>query len=375
MSNNYNVWSKWGRLKTVVLGTTYNYNFFRDIKSNKIRSNLQKIADETEEDLLAFETILKDFGCRVLRPYLDNADSIINYLNSTGTLKDRVPRAPLMPRDEQVVLGNKLYFTGKDHLAIMRLLKEYNSKDVDFLTKKGGNRSAEGPSLLLLGSDLYVDFRDWQLTENNIRKLKQDIPNIRINKLNIGGHNDGLFHTISQGVIISAQGIQNYDNTFPNWDVHYINDDVYDQKTLLQFEKDKMVIRRGWWSPGEEDNTEFSTFVETWLTDWVGFVQESVFDLNVLALDQHTVCVTNYNIDTFAFFKKHKIEPIIVPWRHRYFWDGGLHCLTLELEREGKQEDYFPDRNTEVKDSGYERLYFRKWKEEQKFLQRWQVNK
>ena len=41
------------------------------------------------------------------------------------------------------------------------------------------------------------------------------------------------------------------------------------------------------------------------------------------------------------FLKKHNMEPVHIPWRHRYFWDGGLHCITLDLEREGTKEDYF----------------------------------
>jgi hypothetical protein len=375
------VWNKWGRLKTVVLGRTYSSDFFNDIKNNKIKSCLQKIAEETEEDLTYFEKILKDFGCEVLRPYLDNKDSIINYIEGAGKLKDRVPRAPLMPRDEQVVLGNKLYFTGKDHPAIMHLLKNYNSKDIGFITRKGNSplaidndnlRSAEGPNLLLIGSDLYVDFKDNQLTIRNIETLKKDIENLRVHKLHVGGHNDALFHTLKPGVIISAHNIQDYSITFPNWDIHYITDDVYDDNRLLEFKKNKKTINSSWWYPKQEENVEFSNFVETWLSDWVGFVQESIFDLNVLVLDEHTVCLTNYNRDTFAFLKKHKIEPIIIPWRHRYFWDGGLHCLTLELVREGHRENYFPDRKNELVDKGYDRMYFRKWKEEQKFLKAWQ---
>lgn len=38
------------------------------------------------------------------------------------------------------------------------------------------------------------------------------------------------------------------------------------------------------------------------------------------------------------------ITPHVVPFRHRYFWDGGIHCITLDLDREGKMHDYFPDR-------------------------------
>ena len=114
----------------------------------------------------------------------------------------------------------------------------------------------------------------------------------------------------------------------------------------------KDQVKGKWWVPGQEDNHEFTHFVETWLQDWVGYAEESVFDVNVLMLDESHVCVSNYNATAFEFFKKHKIEPIIVPWRHRYFWDGGLHCITLDLNREGTQEDYFPQRQAPVFDQG-----------------------
>jgi hypothetical protein len=82
--------------------------------------------------------------------------------------------------------------------------------------------------------------------------------------------------------------------------------------------------------------------VNTWLFEWVGYVAETVFDINVLVLDEHHVCVSNIdNKRVNKFFKKHNIEPVHIPWRHRYFWDAGLHCITLDLEREGTKEDYF----------------------------------
>ena len=97
-----------------------------------------------------------------------------------------------------------------------------------------------------------------------------------------------------------------------------------------------------WWLAGEEDNAEFTHFVETWLQDWVGYVEETVFDVNVLMLDEHHCCISNPNNEQVnTFLKKHNVEPVYVPWRHRYFWDGGLHCITLDLYREGKQKEYF----------------------------------
>jgi hypothetical protein len=85
------------------------------------------------------------------------------------------------------------------------------------------------------------------------------------------------------------------------------------------------------------------------LDNWVGYVEESVFDVNVLVLDEHHVCVNSLqNEQLNAFLKKHKMEAIHIPWKHRYFWDGGLHCITLDLVREGQKQDYFPNRKEPI---------------------------
>ena len=103
--------------------------------------------------------------------------------------------------------------------------------------------------------------------------------------------------------------------------------------------KDKVGGR--WWLKGEEHNDQLIEFVNTWLDDWVGYVEETVFDCNMLSLDQNNIICNNYNKEVFAHFKKHKVEPIVFNLRHRYFWDGGIHCVTQDLYREGTQEDYF----------------------------------
>ena len=51
------------------------------------------------------------------------------------------------------------------------------------------------------------------------------------------------------------------------------------------------------------------------------------------------LCLTE-NEELFKWFKKHNVEPIVTPFRHRFFWDGGLHCLTLDIHREGGIESY-----------------------------------
>ena len=391
-----------------MLGDCYGPAFFREIKNSKIRSALTRIAEETQEDLGYYESVLKDFGCQVLRPELDQNDSLLNYINEHGASQG-VPRSPLQPRDCQLVVGNNIFYTGTDHPSIERCLNQYSEQCVtiqsplnqyqfrgykgenapnwpeydEYLEKffsgkpfsynEDVNRELEqiqvneagctyfpiaAPSITVVGKDIYFDKvvdntsdpRNRYL-EKYIKQFNKLFPKFRCNVLNVGGHNDGSFHTLKPGVILSLKEIQNYNQTFPDWDVCYLPNQSWEK--VSEFLKIKQKVNGKWWLPGEEDNDEFTYFVETWLQNWVGYVEETVFDVNVLVLDEHYVCVSTLNPTVLNFLKKHNMEAIHVPWRHRYFWDGGLHCITLDLYREGNQFDYFPERQQSIIDIGY----------------------
>lgn len=410
MNNQYNIWNKWDPLRTVMLGDCYSADFFRDIKNPRIKSALTRIADETQEDLAYYEKVLKDFGCNVLRPDLDPRDSILNYMDNSGQLCNGVPRSPLQPRDCQVVIGNSLFYTGQDHYTIKERLDKYNASynqvhgplnEFMFQNYKGDNAPdwpdytqylesfvtaknysanqdvnieiesihsqeseykffpVNAPSITVVGKDIYFDEIVEHLDDPRlnyfqfyINQFKALFSEFRCNVLNVGGHNDSSFHTIKPGAILSLREVQRYNDTFPGWDVCYLPNQSWDK--VRDFLNLKKKVNGKWWLPGEESNDEFTNFVETWLQDWVGYVEETVFDVNVLVLDEHHVCVNNMNPDVIKFLKKHNMEPVHVPWRHRYFWDGGLHCITLDLYRKGKQQDYFPQRKNPIVDLGFE---------------------
>jgi hypothetical protein len=100
-----------------------------------------------------------------------------------------------------------------------------------------------------------------------------------------------------------------------------------------------------WWIPGWEYDQDLVYLVETWMSRWVGYVEETVFDVNMLIIDPKNVIVFNYNETVFKALDRYGITPHVVPFRHRYFWDGGIHCVTLDLDRRGELVDYFPDRS------------------------------
>ena len=108
----YNIWNKWDPLKVCMLGNNWGPEFFENIADDSIRSPMQRIANETLEELSYFEEVLKDFGCEVIRAKVDNKDRIENYSDQHLP----VPRNALQPRDHQLVSGNKLYSSNHDRV-------------------------------------------------------------------------------------------------------------------------------------------------------------------------------------------------------------------------------------------------------------------
>ena len=202
-----------------------------------------------------------------------------------------------------------------------------------------------GASSWRIGKDLYFNF------VNIVNKLNENVymdrwhklfPDYRVHAVDVPGHGDGMMHPVVPGLIISLKNVHHYDKTFPNWEVVSLPDESWNK--VKEFRAMKRRNRGKWWVKGEEDNQELVDFVDSWLNNWVTYVEETVFDVNMLVVDKKNVIVNGYNKVVFDAFERYGITPHIINFRHRYFWDGGLHCITSDIAREGEQKDYFPDR-------------------------------
>jgi len=199
-----------------------------------------------------------------------------------------------------------------------------------------------------VGRDLYfgtvLEEEPLKNTEKYVSEVKKLISSYyRTHIVNSKTHSDSCFSVVKPGLIVSLSNVQNYEKTFPDWEIVYLPNQSWSK--VDAFLKLKNKNQGKWWVPGEELNDDFTYFVETWLKDWVLYVEETVFDVNMLVIDEHNVVCNNYNRDVFNAFERHGITPHIINFRHRYFWDGGLHCITSDLSRRGTIQDYFPERN------------------------------
>ena len=319
-------------LKHCWLGSGFKAEWFHDLpiyKNNKIMDPIKRIADETEEDYQTLEKILKDAGVKTYRSFLD--------INKVGSLKN-IFRPPVAPRDHFAVIGEKIYVGRGNTLGYTDVLQKINKNNLSLYDED--NFVINTAAICRVGKDIW-----WDITKatpkDTINKYKKqwESEGFRVHISNRGYHSDSSFCVVKPGCIVSLKEIQKYKTEFPNWDVLYLPDQSWAKVDPFLQMKDK--VGGCWWLKGEEHNNELIAFVNTWLNDWVGYVEETVFDVNMLSVDENTIICNNYNKEVFKHFKKHKVEPVVFNFRHRWFWDGGIHCITQDLYREGTQEDYF----------------------------------
>lgn len=335
-----NYHAPWHRLRHTVVGATYGEQFYEPIKNNKIKHCLQRIATETEEDYQEIIKVLTQAGVKVQRPVIDKNLTIMNFADQQGQLGYQnthsftlIPRPPMQPRDSWLVVGHQLLTTTAESQYFAQVIDSLNLSPGQLLDYQSVNFDA--PLATVVGDTIIVDCRQHQ----SLAQLFQQLyPDYKIKPVYIGGHNDAVFSLLKPGLILSTHHAKNYAETFPNWDVKFIDNQSWN--AIPAWRQLKHSNNGKWWSPDQTSNPEFSLFVNQWLDNWLGYVKETVFDVNLLSIDQNTILVNNHNQDLFDFFKKNKIEPIVAPFRHRFFWDGGIHCITGDLYREGYKENY-----------------------------------
>lgn len=362
----HSVYQHWDPLKVCVVGRSYPPEFYSWIKVPHVRKLFEKIAIETEQDYEQIIKKLNEFDVKVVRP---NAD----YEPGSFVLP------PMTPRDHMVMIGNQFYTVLKSWSTYYESIKDPSwpyVSDIDDLEDwqrqecldKGwsdlakihqqwqpiydelsdnGNRMKSvsdhgyinGANVSRIGKDLYFSVYN-SLVDDQF--LADEFANYRIHIIKTSGHGDGTYCPVCPGLIISLKDVATYAHSFPGWEVVYLPDQSWAKvKAFLDL---KGKNKGKWWIPGFEYDQQVIDTVQTWLDHWVGYVEETVFDVNMLIIDPKNVMVFNHNDQVFRALERYGITPHVVPFRHRYFWDGGIHCVTLDLHREGVMQDFFDAR-------------------------------
>ena len=420
-------------LKTCVVGRSYPPEFYSEIENVKVRSAMERVAIETEEDYQKLISKLEEFGVEILR--LDISDNIDDYKNHNGVMN---AAPPMCPRDFSAMVGDTFYMPSPNYgknfdvenlylgmlnknlsqdnkiqrkrekvlaqyfedllqpgrplsqdaaLEYFRDRKDWVSDPWTFLlgidreelekviiasetnsigsnNKFPTNRRVyawnsvknwleknnvpivydqyiSAANVWRLGKDLYFNFNNiiTKLNEESfLKKWRKLFPNYRIHGVSAPGHGDGAMHPVKEGLILAIKNEKFYKDYYPDWEVVRVQN-MYDQiKPLLEM---KNKNRSRWWIKGEENNQDLIDYIHTWLDHWVTYAEETVFDVNVLPINEQNCIVNGYNKAIFDAFDRHGVTPHIVNFRHRWFWDGGLHCITSDIHREGSMKTFW----------------------------------
>jgi hypothetical protein len=378
--NKYSVDYHWDPLKVCLVGKTYPPEFYSWVTDSATRARFEKLAEETEEDYqVLIDLLTNKFGVRVMRPeFPDDLNEL--YIGNKWV------QPPTAPRDYFLMIQDKFWipdvpnashawsvfyrqnklswwddfvrpddfyaaypefaddirikfikFKHNDQLHLDAKLNFYNhvyddiqahgneivKTDLDFIN---------GCFVSRIGQDLYFAtqtyYDDKQAILNQVNQL---FPTTNNRVVNAGGHGDAVYCPVTPGLIISLNDVPTYADTFPGWEVVYLPPSNYSH--MKEFEVSMKRNKGRWFMPGFEKDNNLINMVDHYFDEWVGQVSETVFDVNILIVDPKNIVVSTHNAQVEAACARHGIEVHVVPFRHKYFWDCGIHCVTNDLNR------------------------------------------
>jgi len=384
----WSVYQHWDPLQVCVVGRSYPPEFYSWITKSRVRDLFETIAQETEQDYQLLISKLQSFGVEVLRPDLP----VCQFVDG------KYVKPPMSPRDYMAMIGDKFYFNEyenypadiaqmykdvrdsswpdcsswaefeelpaeiKNECVAVHKFDQYQNTIVPLHVKdcyqhilnrieSQGNQTkynfhdlVNGAQVTQLGKDLYFGTDPY---ERNLQKfqqaLDQEFVDTRNHIVNTQGHSDGVYCAVCPGLIISSPYLDDYSELYPDWEVVQLSS--MNETLLNQYTQLKNKNQGRWWIPGFEHDDDLINLVETNLKHWTGNVEETIFDVNMLIIDPKNVLMFTYNKQIVSALDRFGITVHVVPFRHKFFWDGGPHCLTSDLHRSGNMNTYFSERS------------------------------
>lgn len=384
----YNVYQHWDPLRVCLVGRTYPPEFYHWIQNSKTRNRFEQMAQETEEDYQHLISLLENkFEVKTHRPQFPK-DLQELYVDGKWV------QPPTAPRDYFIMIHDKFwvptvpnashawsvffrqnkqtwwpdFVRPKDFYAsypefetdIKNKFADFCKTDQKHLDSKlnfyqhvfeiiqvNGTEIVEteldfinGCFVSRIGKDLFFATQTYHDDKQAIlQQVNELFPDTRNHVVNSGGHGDAVYCPVTPGLIISLNDIPTYADTFPGWEVVYLPPSNYAH--MREFEVSMKRNKGRWFMPGFEQDNNLINMVDHYFDDWVGQVSETVFDVNILIVDPKNIVVSTHNDQVEQACARHGIEVHVVPFRHKYFWDCGIHCVTNDLHREGRVQNFF----------------------------------
>jgi glycine amidinotransferase/scyllo-inosamine-4-phosphate amidinotransferase 1 len=352
------IWTEWDPLEEIIVGNCYQSGDLHNILPKEVHAPLDKIFDETKEDLDSLANYLnKIFGVKVHRPKVSKYDQELKF--------DRFvvnPMAPVIPRDQYLVYGDTIVQTYTsmptrylDSLNYYHIFKE--------LFDRGHNWLSLPPPILTdlketetwwtTGPEIYEE-RSNQLLWHTATMFKYG-DRLLTNAAGPGtpAGLEWMRRVFGADTILSNNAPKNKGWGHIDGGMFNVRDDLVIAVTTNMIPsnlKDKKIIEidglfekfdfKGMALDYKNTDGRYSKdWLEKWLNEWRGYAQDIAFDTNVLVVDPNNIIFTNNQPRLFKRLAKEGINCHVCHLRHGLFWESGIHCVTLDLVRTGKKRN------------------------------------
>lgn len=324
--NSHNSWSQ---LEEVWLGDVYPAGWYSHLDP-RVRDVFQQLTEITQQDLASIQSTLELFDVVVRRPEYSSIDLFVDHNN-------QLVKPQICPRDYFVVVGNSLIGHAWQFDAWKKTVDQYLS-DSRCSIVNSSNLCINGANVVRVGRDIIIDRDVFDYTYQN------EFPEYRVQVVSNGGHMDGCFAILKPGLILANHYYQDYDQTFPGWEIIYLDNPTYHAAPSTGYQQPYPVYNGKFFDTTVGTNQMFNDHVIQHALEWVGDYRETYFELNCLVINESNVVMLAENNKLAEDLSRHGITVHWVPFRARSFWDGAMHCLTVDIRRQSRIEDYFPER-------------------------------
>lgn len=348
------VYTEFDPLEEVIVADSYAPGDLDHLFPNQSLSSFNRILEETKEDFDNLADFLTKGGVKVTRPeVLKYPDHI-----SMSGFDVRFPMGPTVPRDQYKVQGKTIlqtytsltdrYFDG---LSFYKIFSDLFSQGYNWVSQPapplvpvtpedlwyvngGPYRSKLKDRLLFhtatmfpVGDKIIINSRG-PGNDMGFEWLKRNLPEFTFienhgTRANNFGHIDHGFVMIDDETVIHG-GIDWVPLPLRNLKLIDVEQFVPKPNTA-QYKEDYCA------AGGRYE----LAWIEKYLDNWKGYNQDVCFDLNVLIVDRNNIIFGRELPELFAYLKKFNIECHVCEQRHMLFWEGGIHCGTLDVKRRG----------------------------------------
>lgn len=334
--NSHNSWSK---LEECWLGDVYPVEWYEHLVP-EVRDIFQQLTEITQQDLNTIQRTLESHDVIVRRPTYGHIDDYIDLVH------DNLIKPQITPRDDFLTVGNDLYFPTRDlrlSLPWRNVMQDYKSDKNSNVLKNFCSHVVNGANVVRVGKDIIIDKVDFDVDPDDIffQQLKK---NYRLHWETNGGHLDGCFAVLKPDLILANRYFNGYNRNFPGWEIIYLNNPTYGAASSTGHQRPYPVDNKKFWNTTVGTNRTFNDHIVKHAQDWVGNYTETYFELNCLSIDESNVIMLAENEVLAETLQQRGITVHWVPFRTRSFWDGAMHCLTVDIRRQSSIEDFFPER-------------------------------